>query len=57
MNSRSTKEHQDLKALDEMIEKITVDSYGDDDDISCCSCSDCGFCEVINFEGSTVTPG
>jgi len=29
MNSRSTKEHQDLKALDEMIEKITVDACGD----------------------------
>ncbi|MBB5348094.1 hypothetical protein HNQ81_001825 [Desulfoprunum benzoelyticum] len=28
MNSRSTKEHQDLKALEEMIEKITVDACG-----------------------------
>jgi hypothetical protein len=29
MNSRSSKEMKDLKALDEMIEEITVDAYGD----------------------------
>jgi len=28
MNSRSTNNHQDLNALDEMIEKITVDACG-----------------------------
>jgi len=33
MNSRSTKEHQDLIALDEMIEKITVDAYGTQEDL------------------------
>ncbi len=29
MNSRSNKEKKDLKALDETIEEIIVDAYGD----------------------------
>jgi hypothetical protein len=29
MSSRSSKENGDLDALDEMIEEITVDAYGD----------------------------
>ena len=29
MNSRSSKEKEDLKVLDEMIEEIIVDAYGD----------------------------
>jgi len=29
MNSRNTKEKNDIKVLDEMIEQITVDAYGD----------------------------
>lgn len=28
MNSRGTKEKKDIKALDEMIEQITVDAFG-----------------------------
>ena len=31
MNSRSNKEKKDLKALDETIEEIIVDAFGDDE--------------------------
>lgn len=33
MNSRSNKEKKDLKALDEMVEVIIVDAYGDDEQL------------------------
>ena len=33
MNTRSSKEKKDLKALDEMIEEIIVDAYGDDEQL------------------------
>jgi len=41
--SRQKDQHNDSKALDELIEEITVDAYGDDEQLS-------AFCQIIEDE-------